>query len=170
MCPFWYPPRPQLAAHISPRSFASHRLGGGYQHMRTGIDETKIDAATWAPWALQLLSIVDAVQTVAASCHDNTIKRLKLAELAVRARHLLDEIGARPTLPGAFGRAIDVLRSPTAGNPVQIGEAIGRLGQLAALLDPDVPRRSRRPRDRCQSPDQDSLPGLEPPTPEGVNQ
>ena len=125
---------------------------------------TSIDTATWAPWAREFLAVVDEVRTVAASPADDTIKRLKLAELGMRTRRLLDQVGCQPALPGAFGRAIEVLRSPVDADPISVGEALARLGRLALVLDghSESPRRSPRPGGLRRSPDQESLPGFEP--------
>jgi FAD/FMN-containing dehydrogenase len=62
-----------------------------------------IDAEGWSRWTRTFLALLDEGPTVATSPEDSTIKRLRLAEIAVRARRLLDEAGLQPTLPGAYG-------------------------------------------------------------------
>lgn len=130
-----------------------------------------IDATTWTPWTNEFLAIVDGVRTIATSGDEETIKRLRLAEYAVRARRLLDEAGCQTSLPGTYGQAIEVLRSPADADPVKVGEAIERLASLAALLGTDDRDRGGvrvRVSNRTLA-GQDVLPGFEAtPTNEGA--
>jgi FAD/FMN-containing dehydrogenase len=125
-----------------------------------------IDAEGWSRWTRTFLALLDEGPTVATSPEDSTIKRLRLAEIAVRARRLLDEAGLQPTLPGAYGRAVKALRSPTDSDAVAVSDAIERLARLAALLEAGPPRVSRTRFIAGQI----SLPGFEPnqPTNPGV--
>ena len=151
-------------------------------------DLAGVDVTVWVPWAKELTDILDAVRHVGAS-HNHAAtgettgqptgestgdlsgcgssRRTEMVELGVRARGLLDRIGCQPSLPGVFGRAVDVLRAPTNVDPVRISEALERLVSLAVLLQPDpspgptiVQQRGGSTRHDRRG--QESLPGLEP--------
>lgn len=149
---------------LSVHEFAGGGSDGGYQDVKRNELRTPTDSATWAPWAREFLGVVDEVRTVAMSSEDETIKRLKVAELGVRARRLLDEVDGHPSFPGGLGRAIDVLRSPSDADPVSVGDAIARLGRMALLFETgsDQSRRKSRSCGVRRSADQDSFPGFEP--------
>jgi hypothetical protein len=152
--------------------FAKRFGHGGYLRMHTDedLDRSKVDLGAWGPWARELLAIVEAVRLIGESSDVDVVRRLRLAELGARTRRLLTNIGCQPELPGVFGRALDVLRSPADADPVHISEAIARLGRLAVVIEASKPAlvvvtspRHRRPRNAACL-DQPQLPGLEPTT------
>ena len=136
-------------------------------HTDEDLDRSKVDLTAWGPWARELLAIVDAVREIGESSDVDVVRRMRLAELGARTRRLLTNVGCQPELPGVFGRALDVLRSPADADPIHISEAIARLGRLAVVIEasnPPVivaasPRRRRLRHVPCL--DQPQLPGLE---------
>ncbi len=136
-------------------------------HTDEDLDRSKVDLTAWGPWARELLAIVEAVREIGESSDVDVVRRMRLAELGARTRRLLTNIGCQPELPGVFGRALDVLRSPADADPIHISEAIARLGRLAVVIEASKPPvvvaaspRRRRLRDvACL--DQPQLPGLE---------
>ncbi len=137
------------------------------QSVESPDELTDADLAIWQPWSARLVAVIDAVRSVLASDESDAAKRALIAELGAEAHELLELLGAQPELPGAFGRAVDLLRSPDGAEPLHIAEAIDRLTSLAHLVRPCVPpppavrpaRVRHRPR---RVDDQPELPGLEP--------
>ena len=108
-------------------------------HTDEDLDRSKVDLTVWGPWARELLAIVEAVREIGESSDVDVVRRMRLAELGVRTRRLLTNIGCQPELPGVFGRALDVLRSPADADPIHISEAIARLGRLAVVIEASKP-------------------------------
>ena len=129
----------------------------------TDEPEVVVDLTAWAPWAREFIGILDAVRVIGASSDDDSVRRLRLLELGARTRRLLSERGCQPELPGVFGRALEVLRSPSDADPIHISEAIARLSHLAVVIDADALRPARRGgRRRVRVViDQEQLPGME---------
>ena len=128
---------------------------------------TDADLAIWQPWSARLVAVIDAVRFVLASNAHDATKRAQVAELGAEAHDLLQLIGAQPALPGAFGRAVDLVRSPEGAEPSHIADAIDRLTSLAQLVRPcaATPSAARHGRVRHRPQrvdDQPELPGLEP--------
>ncbi len=137
------------------------------QSVESPDELTDADLAIWQPWSARLVAVIDAVRSVLASNGDDAGKRAQVAELGAEANELLGLLGAQPVLPGSFGRAVDLLRSPEGAEPLHIAEAIDRLTSLAHLVRPCSPTlpaaRPGRVRHRPQRvADQPELPGLVP--------
>ena len=137
------------------------------QNVESPDEITDADLAIWQPWSARLVAVIDAVRSVLANDDDDAAKRAQVAELGADANELLELLGVQPALPGAFGRAVDLLRSREGAEPLHIAEAIDRLTSLAHLVRscaPTLPAaRSGRVRRRPQRvDDQPELPGLEP--------
>lgn len=136
----------------------------------------------WVPWSRRLNDILDTVRTIAtsnvANDDDGPHHREQVAALGVRAHVLMDQIRTQPALPGRFGDAVEVLRSPTNAEPARLAAALALLGSIADLAQPEPPntttgsgRARRGGSQRATRCPQSSLPGLEPtPTIEGANQ
>ena len=117
--------------------------------------------AAWAPWSTELRVLIDTVREVAASDSSDDVRRLRLGELGLQARRLLDRIGTQPTLPGSLGEAVEVLRVPTDVDPIHIAGALARLGDLSLMFEPAAMSRVHRTKSSVDG-SQTVLPGFEP--------
>ena len=108
--------------------------------MDTPTDLSDTNLTIWRPWSQKLCALIDAIRAVSSDDVGDKLKRQPIAQLGGKVQSLLESLDGQPDLPGVYGDAIRLLRSPVDADAIPVSDAIDRICRLAhrASIEPVV--------------------------------